>query len=88
METFAYVFFCFRGIERVFSFAMLRIQENSFLIAMKKIIMTSVLQVVCIALTIVSIQAEVLGGAIGFGVCTLLCIPTIIRYSIEYGKKR
>jgi len=55
---------------------------------MKKIIMTSVLQVVCIALTIVSIQAEVLGGAIGFGICTLLCIPTIIRYSIEYGQKK
>lgn len=55
---------------------------------MKKIIMTSVLQVVCIALVIVSIQAEVLGGAIGFGICTLLCIPTIIRYSIEYGEKK
>lgn len=55
---------------------------------MKKIIMTSVLQVACIALVIVSIQAEVLGGAIGFGICTLLCIPTIIRYSIEYGEKK
>ena len=55
---------------------------------MKKIIMTSVLQVVCIALVIVSIQAEVLGGVIGFGICTLLCIPTIIRYSIEYGEKK
>ena len=50
--------------------------------------MTSVLQVVCIALVIVSIQAEVLGGVIGFGICTLLCIPTIIRYSIEYGEKK
>ena len=30
---------------------------------MKKIIMTSVLQVVCIALAIVSIQAEVLGAS-------------------------
>ena len=55
---------------------------------MKKIIMTSVLQVVCIALAIASIQAEVLGGVIGFGICTLLCIPTIIRYSIEYGEKK
>ena len=55
---------------------------------MKKIILTSVLQVICIALAIVSIQAEVLGGAIGFGICTLLCIPTIIRYSIEYGEKK
>lgn len=55
---------------------------------MKKIIMTSVLQVFCIALVIVSIQAEVLGGVIGFGICTLLCIPTIIRYSIEYGEKK
>ena len=55
---------------------------------MKKIILTSVLQVICIALAIVSIQAEVLGGAIGFGICTLLCIPTIVRYSIEYGEKR
>ena len=55
---------------------------------MKKIIMTSVLQVVCIALVIASIQAEVLGGVIGFGICTLLCIPTIIRYSIEYGEKK
>ena len=55
---------------------------------MKKIILTSVLQVICIALAIVSIQAEVIGGAIGFGVCTLLCIPTIIRYSIEYGEKK
>ena len=55
---------------------------------MKKIIMTSVLQVICISLAIVSIQAEVLGGAIGFGICTLLCIPTIIRYSIEYGEKK
>lgn len=50
--------------------------------------MTSVLQVVCIALAIVSIQAEVLGGTIGFGICSLLCIPTIIRYSIEYGEKK
>lgn len=50
--------------------------------------MTSVLQVVCIALAIVSIQAEVLGGIIGFGICSLLCIPTIIRYSIEYGEKK
>ena len=50
--------------------------------------LTSVLQVVCIALVIASIQAEVLGGAIGFGICTLLCIPTIIRYSIEYGEKK
>jgi hypothetical protein len=50
--------------------------------------MTSVLQVVCIALMIVSILAEVLGGIIGFGICTLLCIPTIIRYSIEYGEKK
>lgn len=55
---------------------------------MKKIILTSVLQVICIALAIVSIQAEVLGGAIGFGICTLLCIPTIIRYSIEYGERK
>ena len=55
---------------------------------MKKIIMTSVLQVFCIALVIVSIQAEVLGGVIGFGICTLLCIHTIIRYSIEYGEKK
>lgn len=55
---------------------------------MKKIIMTSVLQVVCIALEIVSIQAEILGGTIGFGICSLLCIPTIIRYSIEYGEKK
>ena len=55
---------------------------------MKKIIMTSVLQVFCIALVIVSIQAEVLGGVIGFGICTLLCISTIIRYSIEYGEKK
>ena len=55
---------------------------------MKKIIMTSVLQVVCIVLAIVSIQAEVLGGTIGFGICSLLCIPTIIRYSIEYGEKK
>ena len=55
---------------------------------MKKIIMTSVLQVFCIALVIVSIQAEVLGGVIGFGIRTLLCIPTIIRYSIEYGEKK
>lgn len=55
---------------------------------MKKIIMTSVLQVVCIALAIVSIQAEILGGTIGFGICSLLCIPTIIRYSIEYGEKK
>jgi len=47
---------------------------------MKKIIMTSVLQVVCIALVIASIQAEVLGGAIGFGICTLLCIP--INYTL------
>ena len=54
---------------------------------MKKIIMTSVLQVVCIALVIVSIQAEVLGGVIGFGCCTIYCIPVIIRYSIEYGEK-
>lgn len=50
--------------------------------------MTSVLQVVCIALEIVSIQAEILGGTIGFGICSLLCIPTIIRYSIEYGEKK
>ena len=50
--------------------------------------MTSVLQVVCIALAIVSIQAEVLGGTIGFGICSLLCIPTIIRYSIEFGEKK
>lgn len=50
--------------------------------------MTSILQVVCIALAIVSIQAEVLGGTIGFGICSLLCIPTIIRYSIEYGEKK
>ena len=50
--------------------------------------MTSVLQVVCIALAIVSIQAEILGGTIGFGICSLLCIPTIIRYSIEYGEKK
>ena len=50
--------------------------------------MTSVLQVVCIVLAIVSIQAEVLGGTIGFGICSLLCIPTIIRYSIEYGEKK
>ena len=55
---------------------------------MKKIILTSVLQVICIALAIVSIQAEILGGAIGFGICTLLCIPTIIRYSIEYGERK
>ena len=55
---------------------------------MKKIILTSVLQVICIALAIVSIQAEVLGGAIGFGICSLLCIPTIIRYSIEYGEMK
>ena len=55
---------------------------------MKKIIMTSVLQVVCIALVIVSILAETLGGAIGFGCCTIYCIPEIIRYSIEYGEKK
>lgn len=55
---------------------------------MKKIILTSVLQVICIALAMVSIQAEVMGGVIGFGFCTLLCIPTIVRYSIEYGEKR
>ena len=55
---------------------------------MKKIIITSVLQVLCLAITIISILAETLGGAIGFGCCTIYCIPVIIRYSIEYGEKK
>ncbi|MCQ2176076.1 MAG: hypothetical protein MJY80_06945 [Bacteroidales bacterium] len=55
---------------------------------MKKIVATSILQVFCIGFTVLFILAESLGGAIGMGVCTLLCIPTIIRYSIEYGEKK
>jgi hypothetical protein len=51
-------------------------------------LVTNDTQVVSITLVIVSVQAEVLGGVIGFGICTLLCIPTIIRYSIEYGEKK
>ncbi|MCQ2116682.1 MAG: hypothetical protein MJY76_00880 [Bacteroidales bacterium] len=55
---------------------------------MKKIVATSVLQIVCIALTVLFILADCLGGAIGMGICTLLCIPTIIRYSIEHGERK
>ena len=55
---------------------------------MKKIVATSILQVFCIGFTVLFILAESFGGAIGMGGCTLLCIPTIIRYSIEYGEKK
>ena len=55
---------------------------------MSKIIATAVLQVICIALTIIAILAESLGGAIGFGICSLYGIPVIVRYSIEYGEKK
>ena len=55
---------------------------------MKKIVATSILLVICIGFTVLFILAESLGGAIAMVGCTLLCIPTIIRYSIEYGEKK